>query len=392
MTGLVIIADDLTGAADSAALLVRRGRTSVVIDPGGDWPADEVLSVDTDSRHCSPDVAAGRVALVTDRARQLGAQVVKKIDSTLRGNVVAELRAMTEACSRDGERVLLVVAPAFPATGRTTVGGVVHVDGERLAAHGSDGDVVALLGRGGLQSVLLRAMPQQSPVALATHLDAAHDAGHAAVVVDATSDEQLATVVEASRRASRPVLLVGSGGLTRPLAGPASPTYEGPGAGAIGHTLVVVGSYAATSRVQRERLVAHGHTAVTLDDNHAATVDRLREALLTGTAVLSPDPDAPVVRAQAPQVARALADAVLAVLPDIGTLVATGGETARAVLVAAGVGRLQVVGECEPGVVRSHAPDLGFDVITKAGGFGDPDALLRCLHSRATVPEKESTP
>jgi uncharacterized protein YgbK (DUF1537 family) len=63
----------------------------------------------------------------------------------------------------------------------------------------------------------------------------------------------------------------------------------------------------------------------------------------------------------------------------VGTLVATGGETARAVLTRAGVSRLLVTGEVEPGVVRARVPERELDVVTKAGAFGDPEALLRCL-------------
>ncbi len=377
MTELVIIADDLTGAADSAALVTGLGRTSVVLDSEGEWPDDDVLAVDTDSRHRDPELAAARVAGATRRARGLGARVVKKLDSTLRGHVAAELRAMSEAVD---EKVLVVVAPAFPATLRTTRGGVVHVDGERLAAHGSDGDVVALLGRGGVRA---KHLPQGDR--LAARLAQAHAEGFEAVVVDAETDEDLAAVVAAADESAVPVLLAGSGGLTRPLAGKAPPPHKD-GAGSRGSTLVVVGSYSPSSRAQRSRLVEAGVTPLLLADE-----PRLRAALHDGPVVLSPDPDAPVVRADATAVAQRIAEAVAGVLDDVGTLVLTGGETARAVLTAAGVSRLVVVGELEPGVVRAHVPELDLDVVTKAGAFGDPDALLRCLPSYSAPAAQEGT-
>lgn len=366
-TELIVIADDLTGAADSAGLLTGRGSTSVVLDAEAPWPQDTVLAVDTDSRHCDARIAGQRVLAVAERAGRLGARVVKKIDSTLRGNVAAELRAMTEAV---GEQVLLVVAPAFPAILRTTRGGVVHLDGERLAAHGSDGDVVALLGRGGLRA---RHLPQGD--LLAARMAQAHAEGFAAVVVDAETDEDLAAVVSAADEMTEKALLVGSGGLTRPLAGTARPRHEEV-TGPRGSTLVVVGSYSAPSRAQRSRLVEAGVTPLLPADR-----PRLRAALDHGPVVLSPDPEAPVVRAEAAVVAQRMADTVAGVLDDVGTLVLTGGETARAVLTAAGVSRLVVVGELEPGVVHAHVPELDLDVVTKAGAFGDPDALLRCLPS-----------
>jgi D-threonate/D-erythronate kinase len=388
MTDLVIVADDLTGAADSAALMTRRGRTSIVLEAGGEWPADDVLAVDTDSRHREPAVATIAVTAATRRAVDLGAQVVKKIDSTLRGNVAAELRAMSDVFAASGEHRLLVVAPAFPATGRTTVDGVVHVDGQRLSAHGSDGDVVGLLERGGLRAGQLGRAALSGPGVLAERFEDARQRWDA-VVVDSESDHDLETVVAASRRTSVPVLLVGSGGLTRPLAGPSSSSYDEPADRS--PVLVVVGSYASASRTQRQRLVDAGLTPVLLrDDDTSPTVDDLIRALGDGDAVLSPDPDAPVDRSRAALVAQRLADTVTAVLDRVGTLVATGGETARAVLTSAGVSRMVVTGEVEPGVVRGRVPELELDVITKAGAFGDADALVRCLPHLLTIEEKRT--
>ena len=65
------------------------------------------------------------------------------------------------------------------------------------------------------------------------------------------------------------------------------------------------------------------------------------------------------------------------------TLVLTGGETAAAVLVTVGIQLLRVQGEVLPGLPLSRAVDLpGFpDLITKSGGFGMPDTLLRLWHA-----------
>jgi 4-hydroxythreonine-4-phosphate dehydrogenase len=63
-----------------------------------------------------------------------------------------------------------------------------------------------------------------------------------------------------------------------------------------------------------------------------------------------------------------------------GTLVATGGETARAIMEAWGIRRLRLLGEVEPGL--PYAITDGWSrqilILTKAGGFGSPDTLLRC--------------
>ncbi len=63
----------------------------------------------------------------------------------------------------------------------------------------------------------------------------------------------------------------------------------------------------------------------------------------------------------------------------IGGLIATGGETARAMLVEAGVPRLLVLSELEPGVIVGVPVGTGVPaplVVTKAGAFGNDDTLL----------------
>jgi D-threonate/D-erythronate kinase len=395
VTRLVIVADDLTGAADSAALMTRRGPTAVVTEAGGDWSRDVIVSVDTDSRHCEPDVAAARVAAAARQARQLGAEVFKKVDSTLRGNIAAELRAVAEALAVDGVRPLVVLAPAFPALGRTTVHGVVHVDGAALAAHGIDGDVAALLQRGGLRTRRLGVEGPAHVERLATAFDRAQHAGLDAVVVDGETDEQLRTVVDASRLTRSPVLLAGSGGLARPLAESQRTSLTDRSAAPLeaardlAPELVVVGSHAEQARAQRQRLVAAGIAEVLLSEREEETTSAVRRALLAGPVLLSPDPARPVVRDRSARLAQALSRVAAGALDRAGTLVVTGGETARAVLVAAGASRLVVLGEREPGIVHSFAPALGLHVVTKAGAFGDADALLRCLAGREAARQPE---
>lgn len=210
----------------------------------------------------------------------------------------------------------------------------------------------------------------------------AYASGIAAVVVDADSDEDLAAVVRGARSAPFPTLLVGSGGLARPLGrhlsasgGQASvaPTLAGP-------ALFVVGSYANESRRQRAVLASHGVEEVLLtretsDDLDSAT---LRQKLARGNSVLSPDPDIPIDRLRAARVADSLGSVTHSVLDVVRTLVVTGGETARAILGKSAISQLTVRGELEPGLVLYHLDALDLDLVTKAGAFGDTDVLLRC--------------
>jgi uncharacterized protein YgbK (DUF1537 family) len=80
------------------------------------------------------------------------------------------------------------------------------------------------------------------------------------------------------------------------------------------------------------------------------------------------------------QLAAALADLLAPRLPRLGGLVATGGETARAVLTRSGVPGLLIRGEVEPGVPLSATWGARqMPVVTKAGAFGDSLTLVRCI-------------
>src|SRR5919107_5707274 len=126
MPDVAVISDDLTGAADAGVQLLHAGyRTAVFFGDSGVIADDlDAVSFDTDSRTMSAGFAAKRVLEAAHAARE--ARIVyKKLDSTLRGNVAAELAAGLGGARR--ERV--IVAPAFPAAGRTTVGGIQCVRG-----------------------------------------------------------------------------------------------------------------------------------------------------------------------------------------------------------------------------------------------------------------------
>jgi uncharacterized protein YgbK (DUF1537 family) len=134
MTKLLIIADDFTGALDSGVQLSASGvKTKVITDISYDFRqaevSDEVIVIDTESRHIASSQAYQIVYDITLRAVDAGIPYIfKKTDSALRGNIGAELTAVLKA---SGEKVL-PFAPAFPEMRRTTVNGRHYVDGELL--------------------------------------------------------------------------------------------------------------------------------------------------------------------------------------------------------------------------------------------------------------------
>lgn len=114
---LIVLADDLTGAAEVAAIAHEAGLRSVVVTQVPRAPIEaDVLVLDTDTRLASPARAARRVRAWAARLSQLPhAGVFKKTDSVLRGPVLAELQAC--ATTLGFRRALLLAGN--PTLGRT---------------------------------------------------------------------------------------------------------------------------------------------------------------------------------------------------------------------------------------------------------------------------------
>src|SRR5947207_9179988 len=117
---LTIIADDLTGACDTGALFAGRGPVPVTVWPDAALRAP-VSVVDTESRALAPADAARRVTAVARTVTRT--RVFKKIDSTLRGPIGAEVDALLRATSSAGA----LVCPALPAEQRVVVERVLMV-------------------------------------------------------------------------------------------------------------------------------------------------------------------------------------------------------------------------------------------------------------------------
>jgi D-threonate/D-erythronate kinase len=124
-----VIADDLTGAAELAGIGLRYGLVSEVV-VGGEFKSDaDLICVDTDSRSRKGNEAARRAANAARQLRKAGARwIYKKVDSVLRGNVLAEIGASQKALKL---RATLLV-PANPCFGRVIRGGRYFVNGKPI--------------------------------------------------------------------------------------------------------------------------------------------------------------------------------------------------------------------------------------------------------------------
>ncbi|WP_068675146.1 four-carbon acid sugar kinase family protein [Oceanobacillus sp. Castelsardo] len=126
-----IIADDLTGANDSGIQLTTKGiDTSVYFEiPTHHHHLSSGIVVDTNSRALLKEEAVSITKQASLFLKEAGYKYIyKKMDSTLRGQTGLELKAMRDVFDPE----FIVVAPAFPALGRTTKGGIHYVNGEKI--------------------------------------------------------------------------------------------------------------------------------------------------------------------------------------------------------------------------------------------------------------------
>jgi uncharacterized protein YgbK (DUF1537 family) len=119
-----LVADDLTGACDSALAFLGAGAVEVGLWPHVPGGPLACAAVSTESRAEPAEIAHARSREAACRlgwrgGARAGALLFRKLDSLLRGSPVADLAGALDAAGG-----VCVVAPALPGEGRTTAGGV----------------------------------------------------------------------------------------------------------------------------------------------------------------------------------------------------------------------------------------------------------------------------
>jgi D-threonate/D-erythronate kinase len=401
---IAVVADDLTGAADTGVGFLRAGFSTVVAWRGPEDAAlprldgeVDVLALDTGTRYSLPAEARAIVARMAASLQAAGVPALyKKVDSTLRGNVGEEVAAIVESWQ---PRALVVFAPAFPATGRTTIGGRVCVHGVPLEQPALD----ELLGRAGIATDLLTLDCVRS-ASLAERFECCSRAGVAAVACDVETDDDLERIARAGAACASGPIWVGSGGLARALAANLRAARGRPSASSA-HTpqlasaasvrpvnkpiLIVVGSATRVAREQAANLAASGAAlhvmaiaSLAADGAAAVDLDRILAHLRAGTDVVvtlgdTLDRDSAAVGiGHNEYLTTSLGRALRPCEALVGAVIATGGDTASGILEQWNVRALRLADEVEPGVPVSLT--VGQDtipIVTKAGAFGGETTL-----------------
>ncbi len=415
---LAVIADDFTGANDTGVQFAKKGMEIVVTTSIDRFPESilnrDVVVFDTESRFDSAQVAHKKVKDLAELLKKLqGVSLYKKVDSTFRGNIGAELKGCIEgfACNR------LILIPALPAHGRTTVDGYVCIHGEKLhtteiaqdprtpvkssyipeiIATQTDIPVFSISPKNGMYSL--------EEVQATIH---APDEAPRIILCNATTFEDFRHIVDILRYVKSRYILAGTAGFAEFVHDLYPLEYKKP-------LLVVCGSVSIVSRCQityamqqdnlqvfditvehvnslpaRKALAVQVVKAITQGEHVAlcAARDRSLLAPLFDDSLGATSANEEICERIAWKLGE-IAELVLAEAKNlIGALFVTGGDTLIKIAHSIQADGMSIRDEVLPGIPMGyflHDTYGNIPVITKAGGFGEESALHDIIGAKAS--------
>ena len=367
-----LVADDLTGALDTAAQFAIRGRPIAVAwsETAAERERGSVV-IDSGCRELPAVEASDRFArFVGVLAPHPGSVSFLKLDSLLRGHAGDEIAA----CSSRWPSRPIIVAPAFPAQRRVTRDGrQVVLTGNADAAAGED--IGATLSVNGIAYARRRPGDVVPP---------------GVSLWDAETDSDLASIATASVPPGELPLWCGSAGLASALARGVQPLQLCRVMPVARPLLGLVGS---DHEVMRQQLAAISGFVVQAGNTDAEAISVLNARLRNdGTVFVTLTPRAGLDRYEARQAIEQRGADLLRLIAPPATLFVSGGETLRSVCQALKANALTVDGELAPGVPTSTIQGgawYGVRVVSKSGAFGGPDMLVKLIERSAPDSERQ---
>ncbi len=428
---IAVIADDLTGANVNGSLLTAKGFFSATCLGTDQWnPADfaacAAVSVSTDSRLLPRDEAWSKVyAAVRLFAAEKPALFSKRIDSTLRGNIGAEveaaLAAMDDANGPASDPAVAVVVPVYPSSGRIAAGGYLIVHGIPLERSPIARDAATPITATSVPEIIARqtdlrigfiplSTVLEGPARIREALLRGRRDGCRILVCDAVTDEDIAAIAESLRDAPFPLLAVDPGPFTAEVA---AATVTAPRAQFEDRVLAVIGSVSELTRRQIEALRLDRPVCLTRTDcakllepaSRDAEIARVVRGLRASCAdsgvlmvctaetaddVLSMDDTAARLGLSFSEISGRINTALARMAKEllatpglrIGGLYTSGGEVTVATIRALNAKGFSVRSAVLPLAVYGHI--LGGDhaelsMVTKGGFVGDTGSLVQCI-------------
>lgn len=412
---LGVIADDFTGACDVAVQFKKQGLETVVLTDieflGSFKGVFDVVVVDTETRNLTSEDAYRKVRRAVRLLRQNNVKLVyKKIDSTLRGNIGAEINAVMDELDVKA----IIVAPAFPDQKRTVINGHLLVNGEPLEkteyaydplSPVSGSRVSMLIEKQAKKKVGEILLPQirKDVDLIVKKIRSQIEAGKEVIVADAEIQSDLERIAEASLALN--VLLCGSAGLASALSSRLAVQSR---------VLVVSGSVNKVTLNQIEMAVKKLDVKLIepvlsgilqdkerIDEVSDDLVDEAEKALAEGKDVIIRLASSRSLISEIQDAGKRLgmnklqvADLLLSILSRATRkilgghcfkgLILIGGDTSIRIMDALGAKAIRSEGEFLPGIPSGRIIGGicdGMQVVTKAGGFGDRYTLVKIIRS-----------
>ena len=255
MARFLMVADDFTGSGDAGVQMSKNGIESYIAFDAKSIDPKKSYVIDTESRNIPAQEAYEKVKQIYESVQPYQYDhYYKKIDSTLRGNIKAELQAADEVLKPD----LIVFNPANPDSNRTVVDGILMMNGVRICETEIMRDPLCLVQQDNLRILLeeeLEEPIQYFTLAQIRNKDLKLE-GPRILTFDVLENVDLKNVVEFVLQQKKRVLWVGSAGMANALFSALNPGYP---------VLGIVGSISETSRGQVRVAVEAGAKLVELN-------------------------------------------------------------------------------------------------------------------------------
>lgn len=421
---LLMIADDFTGSSDTGVQFSKKGFKTVVSLYNGDMAVNsseiDVLVVDSESRFDKSERANEKVKNVIYKLHSEGVLIYKKLDSTLRGNIGAEIEG-----AMDASRInLCIVTPAFPNNGRTVEKGMLLLKGvpvsETEVAKDPKNPVTCsyipeLLKNQTRKQVALIDFEEikKGSNYVAQKIDELANKDNQIIVVDARTNEELNIIAQAVAHLKREFILSGSAGLAEFVPQNLFPeVFLAEKAEKLvmsndGSIVILAGSVSDVLRKQVQVALKEGtFTAVDLniknvilnrwEEELCRIISELRELIFAGQNVIvrsAKERDeiayAKEVGAEAGLSDFDVSERIACFYGEIAKLITkefkvkllmmSGGDIAIKAVNTIGVSGIEIEEEISPGIPFGYfISDNNFriPVVTKAGSFGKEDAII----------------
>jgi len=419
-----IIADDLTGANDAGVQFSKKGYHTIVsiLEESGNIIIPEktdVLVIDTETREIDDKTARQRIRNVLKKLNFNDKDIFyKKVDSTLRGCIGAELEELMSVLKKD----ICVFAPSYPCYHRVIKDGYLFVDGKLLGlSKYSKSDLKAkeasfipyLLSK---QTSLLIARIDLIDVTkgqevIFKKLNKLYQQGNKIIIVDATEEVHLKNIFNSINRFEGSVLYAGSAGLANcfPKIYNKNRKFKPNIKKNTGPVLIVSGSRNPITKFQIshlkgeidffelnidiEQIISNGKRILEQYLIDSIAVIKNGQHLVIHTNPLYNEKEK-INNKLMQKYNLSFRELELAIRKFLGELTAniirkspvrnlilTGGDLALGVCSTLGIKNLHIMAELLPGIPLSIAnlKDFSLKIVTKAGGFGEKDTLYKLI-------------